>query len=119
MAVDDDGEDEFEESAEFRQIQRVNKPTAQQVQQHEDENHATYRNWCEVCVASRGLGQQKRRDKRALVEKAKEGPKVCSDYFFMSTDEKSAPMIVAKFTRSGTIAATALEAKGITGYGVR
>ena len=37
----------------------------------------------------------------------------------MSTDEKSAPMIVAKFTRSGTIAATALEAKGITGYGVR
>ena len=81
MAVDDDSEEDFEANAEFRQIQRVNKPTAQQVQQHEDENHAVYRNWCEVCVASRGLGQQKRRDKRALAEKAKEGPKVCSDYF--------------------------------------
>ena len=112
-------EEEVEEGEEFRQIQRVTRPTAQQIQDHEDENHAIYRNWCEVCVASRGLGQHKKRDRRALVEKAKDGPKVCSDFFFMSTDERSSPMVVAKFTRSGTVGATALESKGITNFGVR
>ena len=114
-----DAEEDIEESEEFRRSQKVTMPTPAQIQQHEDENHAIYRNWCEVCVASRGLGQQHRRDKRELALKSQEGPKVCSDYFFMSTDEQSAPMIAAKFTRTGTIAATALEAKGLTGYGIR
>ena len=54
------------------------KLTAQQVRQ-EDEDHAIYRNWCEVCVASCELGQKI--DERALAEKAREGPKVCSNYF--------------------------------------
>ena len=49
-----------------------------------------------------------------------EGPMICSDFFYMSTDEAgSTPMLVVKSTRSGRISATALEQKGVTAHGVR
>eukprot|EP00971_Amphidinium_carterae_P323149 6422157-Amphidinium_carterae.1 len=37
----------------------------------------------------------------------------------MSADGVSQPMLAVKFSRSGRIAATALEQKGVTAYGVK
>ena len=59
--------------------------------------------------------------KRNLEKSAEEeaaGPRVFSDFFFMSTkerdDEKAAPFLATKFSLSGRIAATALEHKCMT-----
>jgi hypothetical protein len=114
---DDDDEIEAEE---VKRMEEVEEPTARQRQEHEEENHAIYRKWCNVCVAGRGVGGQHRRDRRELAEKVQDGPMICSDFFYMSTDELgSTPMLVVKSTRTGRISATALESKGVTSHGVR
>ena len=91
-------------------------PTKDQVRRHEQENHATYAEWCEVCVATKGTGAQHR---RRLQTESEEGPVISSDFFYMSTDEGSVPYLAVRFSRSGRIAGTQLENKGVTAYGVK
>ena len=87
-------------------------------EKHALENHAVYAEWCPICVSAKGTGSQHRR-KAYDPEAEKEGPRTCSDYFYMSTDQGSRPMLALKFSRSGRVAATQLEKKGITAYGVK
>ena len=47
------------------------------------------------------------------------GPRVYSDFFYMSEGGVSTPMLALRFSRSGRMAATALEQKGLTQYGVK
>ena len=46
-------------------------------------------------------------------------PKVYSDFFHMSEAGVSTLMLALKFSGSGRMAATALEQKGLTRYGVK
>jgi hypothetical protein len=117
-ASDDDGI-LLEESEETKRKVAAKEPSRKMRAEHEDENHAVFRSWCTICVASRGLGNQHRKKKKEEAKEDDEGPRIFSDYFFMSTDEKSAPMLVLKFSRSGRVAATALEGKGDTDHGVK
>ena len=88
------------ESAEFKKIRSARMPTQAEVEEHEDENHAVYRDWREVCVASKGHGKftlhRRRKDEEKAMEEEKEGPLIFSDYFFMSDEEKSCPMLALK-----------------------
>ena len=114
-----DSEPLQEESEEFRKSRAAAEPTPEQRENHFLENHAVYRPWCEVCVKSRGLGTQHRRTLKKEAAESSEGPRIFSDYFFMSTDEDSVPMLALKFSRSKRIAATALPRKGISELGCK
>ena len=70
-------------------------------------------------MKSRGLGTQHRRALKKEAAESSEGPRIFSDYFFMSTDEDSVPMLALKFNRSKRIAATALPRKGISRLGCK
>eukprot|EP00972_Heterocapsa_arctica_P111490 16413257-Heterocapsa_arctica.AAC.1 len=72
---------------------------------------------CDVCVADRGQGTPHRR-RDNMVEEERDGARIFSDFYFMSTDERSIPCLAVKFSRSKRVAATALEQKGVTEYGV-
>ena len=116
----DSNEEEFEEPEELRKLHAGRSPTERQRREHEEENHAVYREWCETCVATKGLGSQHRKaNRKEAAEKEKEGPRVFSDYFFMNTAADAAPMLAVKFSRSKRIAATALQRKGVTEYGTK
>ena len=120
--LDDDvnfDSDEGEEVDEVRRLAAGRAPTAKQRQEHEEENHAVYRDWCPVCIRARGLGNQHRKNKEKRKEEESEGPRIYSDFFFMSTDDSSTPNLALKFSRSKRLAATALPAKGVTEYGTK
>ena len=87
------------------------------IEHHEDETHAVYREWCEMCLAPRGTGNPHHRRKGAVAD-AQEGPRIMSDYFHMKDDEQRMPMLAITFLRSRHICATALPYKGVTEYGV-
>eukprot|EP00972_Heterocapsa_arctica_P103989 15325981-Heterocapsa_arctica.AAC.1 len=76
-------------------------PTALQTEQHDIDNHVVYRDWCDVCVAARGQGTPRRRRKK-MVEEG-DGARIFSDFYFMSTDERSTPCLAVKFSRSKRI----------------
>ena len=52
-------------------------------------------------------------------EQEQYGPRIYSDFFHMSEGGVSTPMFALKFSRSGRMAATALEQKGLTQFGVK
>ena len=90
--------------------------------EHESTGHVQYRTWCRRCVAGRGLGQQHRsRDEES---KRDDGlPIIASDYTFMTTDGKedgrAKPILVIKDSRTLSVAATFVDAKGPTPYAVK
>ena len=97
-------------------------PTRAEVDEHESTGHVQYRTWCRHCVAGRGLGQQHRsRDEES---KRDDGlPIIASDYTFMTTDGKedgrAKPILVIKDSRTLSVAATFVDAKGPTPYAVK
>ena len=119
LAEDVSDDECIEESEETKRKIAAKEPSKKLRGEHEDENHAVYRSWCAICVASRGLGTQHRRQKKEEAKEDEDGPRIFSDFFFMSTDERSVPMLILKFSRSGRIAATALEGKGDTEHGAK
>ena len=120
MEVDDGQRDEQDESAdqpeELRRVLAARQPTELEVQKHSHTNHAVFAPWCEVCVKAKGTGAQHRRQTNK--ELAQYGPRIYSDVFYMSEEGVSTPMLALRFSRSGRMAATALEQKGLTQYGV-
>ena len=90
------------------------QPTELERQKHSQTNHSVFAPWCEVCVKAKGTGAQQRRQTNK--ELAQYGPRIYSDVFYMSEEGVSTPMLALKFSRSGRIAATALEQKGLTQY---
>ena len=107
--------DELEES---KRVAACRKPTRKQIDEHEDENHSAFREWCEMCLAARGTGSPHYRRKEAVKDE-QEGPRIMSDYFYMNDDAGSMPMLVMRFSRSKRIGATALPFKGVTEFGTK
>ena len=93
------------------------QPTAAEVAEHEATGHVVYRSWCPICIAARGHGQPHR---AAPAEDDTAVPTIMSDYGFMGQDDgKSLPMLCIKDRRTKRVAATFLESKGNTPYGVK
>ena len=113
-------EGEFEEPEELKKVNVGRSPTAKQRQEHEEENHAVYREWCEVRVAARGTGAKNRRQqKKGQVDQEERGPMIVQDFYFMSTIDGSVPTLASKFSRSGRMTTTVLPSKGVTEFVVK
>ena len=55
--------------------------------------------WCEVRVKARGTGaQHQHRGTKRRVDQEHREPKIFSDFFFMSTETESLPMLAATFS---------------------
>ena len=113
---------EVEELARPVQIRSPEDPTPAEVEEHESTGHVQYRTWCKHCVAGRGVGQQHRtRDEEA---RAQDGiPMISCDYTFMTVngeeDGRAKPILVIKDSRTTSVAATFVDAKGPTPYAVK
>ena len=59
-----DVEEGPEEPEETRMAAAASAPSKQMREEHEAQNHAVFRSWCEICVQSRGLGTQHRKKKQ-------------------------------------------------------
>ena len=68
-----------------------------------------------VCESERNRSQ----GNKELAKQEQYGPRIYSDFFYMCVEGVSTPMHALTFTRSGRMAATALEQKGLTQYGVK
>ena len=104
------------------QVRSPSDPTAAEVEEHEATGHVQYRTWCKHCVAGRGIGQQHRTREEEL--RAQDGlPVIASDYTFMSQsgaeDGRAKPILVVKDSRTSSVAATFVDAKGPTPYAVK
>ena len=89
------------------------QPTELERQKHSQTNHAVFAPWCEVCVKG---AQRRRQTNKELAKQEQYGPRI---FFCMSEGGVSTPMLALKFSRSGRMAATTLEQKGLTQYGVK
>ena len=56
---------------------------------------------------------------KELAKHEQYGARIYSDFFYMCEEGVSTPMLALIFSRSGRMAATALEQKGLTQYGVK
>ena len=65
---------------------KVDTPSKTEILEHESQNHAVYRNWCEVCVKARSAG---------TVHKKKETEEEKQDFM------QSSPFLALKMTPSG------------------
>ena len=124
LDVDDGGDrdeqDEADQPEELRRVPAAHQPTEVERQKHFQTNHAVFAPWCEVCVKAKGTGAKHRRQTiKELAKQEQDGPRICSDFFYMSEVGVATVMLALKFSRSGRIAATALEQKGLTQYGVK
>ena len=113
---------EVEEIERPVQVRSPSDPTAAEVEEHESTGHVQYRTWCRHCVAGRGIGQQHRTREEEL--RAQDGlPVIPSDYTFMSQggveDGRAKPILVVKDSRTSSVAATFVDAKGPTPYAVK
>ena len=93
---------------------RSDRPSKRQIEEHELENHAVYRNWCPVCVEARAAGSRHR--PRTQQEKDERGPTIHADFFYMSTEEDSVPFLALKSGVSGRLHAVALQSKSPDDY---
>ena len=110
------------EPEELRRQKECEAPTERQRREHIESNHSTYRDWCDVCIKARATGTPHaviKSDLAARREAEREGPRFYSDFYYMSSDETSMPMLALKFSRSGRLSATALPSKGVTEFGVK
>ena len=93
---------------------RADRPSRRQIEEHALENHAVYRSWCPACVEGRATGSKHRA--RTEAEKEERGPTIHADFFYMSTEEDSAPFLALKSGMSGRLQAIALESKTSNEY---
>ena len=119
LGVDDDSDAECEgsedEESEVEVLARGKLPTpilptTKEVEQHEDDNHAQFRNWCSPCVRGRARANPHRKVEAA--EKNEEQiPLISVDYGFFSQkqeasksssskDGRSLPVLIVKDRRS-------------------
>eukprot|EP00971_Amphidinium_carterae_P281315 5585336-Amphidinium_carterae.1 len=91
------------------------RPSAAEVQQHEDNGHLPYRNWCPMCVATKGFGNP---HVRAPSLDEEHTPVVSMDYGFMNPDTESVPFLTVKDNRSRMTWSTLVPQKGVVDYNV-
>lgn len=88
-----------------------------EVDEHYATGHVQYRNWCAVCLATKGFGQQHR---AAPAEDETAVPTIFSDYAFMGQDDgKCMPILVLKCKRTKRLAASFVPAKGVNPYAIK
>ena len=110
-------QEDGEEGLAPRRLKSPLEPSQAEIEEHEAQAHAVYRNWCKICLASRGLGQQ---HLPAPPEDETAVPVIASDYAFMGQeDESTIPMIVIKDRRSKVGAASFVERKGENEYAIK
>ena len=124
MDVDDgdhDEQDEADQPEELKRVLAARQPTELERQKHFQMHHAVFRTLVpSVCQSKREQEHNTGdRQSRNWPKQEQDGPRIYSDFFYMSEAGVSIPMLAVKFSRSGRIAATALEQKGLTQYGVK
>ena len=85
---------EDDEPEELKVQKTCEAPTNKQRREHIESNHATYRGWCDVCIKARSTGTPHaiiKAEAEAKKEAERLGPRVYTDYNFMSNDESSMP----------------------------
>ena len=111
MAAEEDGGAEQEKA---RLPHKVVTPTQKEIDEHEASSHATYRSWCQDCVAGKGQANP-----HLASEEDPETPEAHFDYGYMgSRDTECAPMIIGRETKMKNYCATMLLSKGANTYGV-
>ena len=113
---------EDDEPEELKMQKTCEAPTNKQRREHIESNHATYRGWCDVCINARATGTPHaiiKADAGAKKEAERLGPRIYTDYFYMSIDESSMPHLAFKFSRSGRLAATASLSNDVTEFSVK
>ena len=98
------------EGVKVKKQPKVETPSKSQIEEHEAQNHAVYRNWCETCIRARSTGLVHR--KRTPEEKADDGPTAHCDFFFL----QSAPFLALRMMHSGRYQAVPLLDKGNSDY---
>eukprot|EP00435_Cladocopium_sp_Y103_P033123 s170_g8.t1 len=93
-----------------RKPAKVEMPSKKEIAEHEGQNHAVYRNWCETCIRARSTGSVHR--KRSEAEKGDDGPTAHCDFFFL----QSAPFLAMRMMPSGRYQAVALLDKSNSEY---
>ena len=79
----------------------------------------TTEEWRQSTVRERDQHRERTSATMATQEQEPYEPRIYSDFFHMSEGGVSTPMLALKLSRSGRMAATALEQKGLTQYGVK
>ena len=115
---------EVEEIERPVQVRSPSDPTAAEVEEHEATGHVQYRTWCKHCVAGRGIGQQHRTREEEL--RAQDGLPVIASLTIRlchrvvsAEDGRAKPILVVKDSRTSSVAATFVDAKGPTPYAVK
>ena len=80
-----DEQDEADQPEELRRVLAARQPA----EMHFQTNHAVFAPWCEVCVKAKGTGAQHRRQtNKELAKPEQYGPRIYSDFFFLSEEEE-------------------------------
>ena len=90
MEVDgqrDKQEESEDQPEELGRVLEARQPTELERQKHPQKNHAVFAPWCEVCVKAKGTGAQHRRQmNKELAKQEHYGPRIYSDFFYMSEE---------------------------------
>ena len=105
MDVDDgehDEQDETDQHEELRRVSAARQPTELESRSIFSTNHAVFAPWCEVCVKAKGTrAKHMRQTIKELAKQEQDGPRIYSDFFYMSEAGVATPMLALKFSRSG------------------
>ena len=106
-------------------------PTQTEIDHHVATGHAQHRSWCDSCMRARGIAGRHELQGEARPDS---DPLICVDYAYMRAGDRDASaeedddaesgehrmlIVAARDTKTGTYAATSLDAKGPTDYAVR
>ena len=110
--ADQAGQLDISGEAKAARIQRTPEPPTDAARMAHNTTHVPFRDWCPICVASRGRSSLHR---RAVVNKTAETlPKFQTDYKFIRTvaESKTQPCITFVETRSGVVISFMCARKG-------
>ena len=89
---------------------------------HEDQGHVQFRDWCVICHAARGTGQQHRHEAIGEDEELKI-PKISADYGYMADKQdeeaETLPLLAVREKKLKAYAGTFVDNKGPTEYVVK
>ena len=124
-------EDESEEleNVKPKKVNVQERPSTEEVEEHNLTGHAVFRSWCPHCVSGRAVSNPHlRRDEKEDEEAV---PMVSVDYMFMhdnkdpelgrkgkEDEDGGMPIMVVKDRKQGLIQASVVPCKGLDGYAV-
>ena len=102
------------EAAQPRRVATVQQPTREEIEEHR-KFHMPYRNWCCICVQSRGKNLPHR-----AIDRSNDGtPIVDLDFFFPGTPEEGTiPAVAARDSISKSLLGHVVPSKGETSSGL-